>query len=115
MKIKKIKLPLKKMTEKEKDYTAVLMEDMNHNIQAFWEVLDGVKKKGDATFEEVGNIKGELVIMNMRLDNIEKEIILIKNEIKDLRLSLSKKADIEKLDKLEIRITKIEQHLKLSF
>lgn len=47
--------------------------------------------------------------------DIKIEITSIKNEIKDLRLSLSKKADIEKLEKLELRITKIEQHLKLSF
>lgn len=34
---------------KEKDYAAVLMEDMNHNVKAFWEVLDGVRKKGEDT------------------------------------------------------------------
>ena len=49
-KIKKLKLPLNKMTENEKDYTAVLMEDMNSNVKAFWEVLSSVKEKGEATF-----------------------------------------------------------------
>ncbi len=121
IKIKKISLSLKKMTEKEKDYVAVVLEDVNHNFKVFGEVLESVREKGEATFEEVGNIKGELVIVNHRLDkiegrldNIEKEIVLIKSEIKELRLSLSKKADVEKLNELENRIIKIERHLKLS-
>jgi len=114
IKIKKISLPLKKMTDKEKDYVTAVLEDVNHNFKAFGEVLEDVRKKGDATFEEVGNIKGELVVMNHQLDNIEKEIISIKNEIKELRLSLSRKADIEKLNNLESRIIKIEEYLKLS-
>jgi hypothetical protein len=37
------------MMAKEKDYAAALMEDMNHNVKAFWEVLDGVRKKGEDT------------------------------------------------------------------
>ena len=52
-KIKKIKLPLARMTKKEKDYVAVLLEDTNHNFKAFWEVLDDVRRKGNATFEQV--------------------------------------------------------------
>lgn len=76
LKIKKIDLPLKKMSLDEVGYAAGLMEDMNHNFKAFWEVLDGVRKKEDATFDEVGNVKGELVIMNRRLDNIEQHLKL---------------------------------------
>lgn len=42
-KIKKLKLPLNKMTKNEKDYTAVLMEDVNNNMKAFWEALSGTQ------------------------------------------------------------------------
>ena len=126
--IKKIRLPLKKMPAQEKDYAAVLMEDMNHNVKAFWEVLSDVKRKGNATFEEVGKLNEKVTLLEFgqketnkilisvenQLVNIKQEIVSIKNEIKELRLSLNKKADIAKLEEIEIRISKIESHLKLS-
>lgn len=120
---------MKKMTEKEKDYVAVVLEDVNHNFKAFGEVLDGVRKKGDATFEEVGRINEKLTSVEMSqvlmqgdtkqlkaiIVRIEQEIISIKNEIKDLRLSLSKKVDIERLEDIELRVAQIEKHLKLAY
>lgn len=79
-----------------------------------------VKEKGDATFEEVGKIKeeisgikGELSGVNFRLDKIEQELISIKSEIKDLKQTLTRKADIERVHSLELRMGRIERHLKL--
>ncbi len=114
IKIRKISVPLKKMNDKEKDYVAAVLEDMNHNFKAFGEVLSAVKEKGDATFEEVGKINERLASVEIQLDDIKKEITSIKNEIKELRLSLSRRADIKKLENLELRIVKIEEYLKLS-
>ena len=141
-KIKKLKLPLNKMTENEKDYTAVLMEDMNSNVKAFWEVLSSVKEKGEATFEQMGlmteklgmveaeqaitnkrldSIEGQQEITNKRLDSIDfklddliNEISFIKEEIMALKKSLSAKADKEKLEILEFKIVRIEKSLNLS-
>ena len=134
-KIKKLKLPLSKMTGNEKDYTAVLLEDVNSNMKAFWEVLSGVKERGDATFEQVGlmtekidgieiridSIEGQQTETNKRLDSIEfklddlmKEVSSIKEEIKVLKTALSSKADKEKLEILEFKIVRIERHLKLA-
>src|SRR3990167_9236028 len=134
-KIKKLKLPLSKMTDNEKDYTAVLLEDVNSNMKAFWEVLSGVKEKGDATFEQVGLVTEKLDSIEIRLDSIEgqqaetnkrlvsiefklddlmKEVSSIKEEIKTLKTSISAKADKEKLEILEFKIIRIERHLKLA-
>jgi len=134
-KIKKLKLPLSKMTDNEKDYTAVLLEDVNSNMKAFWEVLSGVKEKGDATFEQVGlvtekidsieirldSIEGQqaetnkrLVSIEFKLDDLMKEVSSIKEEIKTLKTSISAKADKEKLEILEFKIIRIERHLKLA-
>ena len=134
-KIKKLKLPLNKMTGNEKDYTAVLLEDVNSNMKAFWEVLSGVKEKGDATFEQVGlvtekidsieirldSIEGQqaetnkrLVSIEFKLDDLMKEVSSIKEEIKTLKTSISAKADKEKLEILEFKIIRIERHLKLA-
>ena len=134
-KIKKLKLPLSKMTGNEKDYTAVLLEDVNSNMKAFWEVLSGVKEKGDATFEQVGlvtekidsieirldSIEGQqaetnkrLVSIEFKLDDLMKEVSSIKEEIKTLKTSISAKADKEKLEILEFKIIRIERHLKLA-
>ena len=93
------------MTGNEKDYTAVLLEDVNSNMKAFWEVLSGVKEKGDATFEQVGlmtekidsieirldSIEGQQTITNKRLDSIEgqqtetnKKLVSIEFKLDDL-------------------------------
>ena len=123
------------MTGNEKDYTAVLLEDVNSNMKAFWEVLSGVKEKGDATFEQVGlmtekidgieirldSIEGQqtetnkkLVSIEFKLDDLMKEVYFIKEEIKVLKTALSSKADKEKLEILEFKIVRIERHLKLA-
>lgn len=141
-KIKKLKLPLNKMTGNEKNYTAVLLEDVNSNMKAFWEVLSStqndvgelkddisglkekgdatwnilqsVKEKGDATFEQAGIITERLVSVEFKLDDLMKEISFIKEEIKSLKTSLSAKADKEKLATLEFKIVRIEKYLKLA-
>lgn len=140
-KIKKLKLPLNKMTGNEKDYAAVLLEDVNSNMKAFWEVvssnqddiksikndiknikekgdatwdiLQSVKEKCDATFEQAGIITERLVSVEFKLDDLMKEISFIKEEIKSLKVSLSAKADKEKLAMLEFKIVRIEKYLKL--
>lgn len=82
-KIKKLHLPLKKMTEKEKDYVTAVLEDVNHNFKAFGEVLEGVRKKGDATFEEAGRI-------NERLTSVEMSQILMQGDIKELKITTAR-------------------------
>jgi len=64
-KIKKLKLPLSKMTEAEKDYTAVLLEDVNSNMKAFLNVLSR---------EVVTNEKPER--LELRVIRIEKNLNL---------------------------------------
>ena len=108
------------MTGNEKDYTAVLLEDVNSNMKAFWEVLlatqddvKGLKEKGDATFEQVGIITERLVSLEFKLDDLIKEVSFIKEEIKTLKISLSAKTDKEKLETLEFKIIRIEKYLKI--
>ena len=134
-KIKKAKLPFKKMSDKEKDYVAVVLEEVRDNFRAFGESLDFVRKKGNATFEEVGRIKVEIeeikdiqVLMhsditvlkqdikqiNVRLGNIEQEVSAIRNEINSFKIILTQKADVEFLKTLEARLVIVEQRLKLS-
>ena len=162
-KIKKANLPFDKMSEKEKNYVAIILEEVRSNFAVFGETLGGfgdklelVRQKGDATFEEVGRIKGEIIVikedivvikedivvikedivvvkkdivvikkdivgikgemkgMNNRLDKIESEVLSIRNEIEMLKMILTKKVDIDYVEKLEIRLRTVENHLKLS-
>lgn len=120
-KIKKAKLPLNKMSKKGKDYVAVLLEEVRSNFMVFGEALSGfgeklelVKQKGDATFEEVGRIKVEMAEMNIRLDRIEREVSSIRGEIEILKNILTKKVDLDYVKRLEVRLVRVEKHLKLS-
>ena len=94
-KIKKLKLPLSKMTGKEKDYTAVLLEDVNSNIKAFWEVLSGVKERGDATFEQVGLMTEKIDGIEIRLDSIEGQQTITN----------------KRLDSMDTRFNKVDEQL----
>ena len=141
-KIKKLRLPLNKMTGDEKNYTAVLLEDVNSNMKAFWEIISDnqndikiLKEKTDATFEQLGFMTEKIGGMETRLDSIESlqattnkrldsiefklddlisEISFIKEEILALKTSLSAKVDKEKLEVLEFKIVRIEKYLKLA-
>ena len=134
-KIKKLKLPLSKMTGDEKDYTAVLLEDVNSNMKAFWEVLSGTQAdvkelksdvsemkedinglKNDVSElkNDVSELKEKTCAIEIKLDGLIEEVSFIKEEIKSLRMFLSEKADKEKLEKLELRVIRIEKNLNLS-
>ncbi|MEK7069563.1 MAG: hypothetical protein AAB962_00725 [Patescibacteria group bacterium] len=127
-KIKKLKLPLSKMTGAEKDYTAVLLEDVNSNMKAFWEVLSGTQAdvkelKSDVSEMkedinglkiDVSELKEKTGAIEIKLDGLIEEVSFIKEEIKSLRMFLSEKADKEKLERLEMRVIRIEKNLNLS-
>ncbi|KKT19375.1 MAG: hypothetical protein UW04_C0046G0002 [Parcubacteria group bacterium GW2011_GWB1_43_8] len=133
-KVEKANLPFKKMSEKEKDYVAVVLEEVRSNFEAFGETLDFVRMRGDATFEEVGRTREELEEVkdsqiltqadinvlkqdvkqiNVRLNNIGKEVFAIRGEINALKTVLIQKADIEFFKKLEARLTRVERHLNM--
>jgi len=131
-KIKKLKLPLSKMTGNEKDYTAVLLEDVNSNMKAFWEVLSGVKERGDATFEQVGlmtekidgieirldSIEGQQTITNKRLDSIEGQQTITNKRLDSIegqQTETNKRlVSIEfKLDDLMKEVSSIKEEIKV--
>ena len=116
-KIKKLKLPLSKMTGNEKDYTAVLLEDVNSNMKAFWEVLSGVKERGDATFEQVGLMTEKIDGIEIRLDSIEgqqTETNKRLDSIEGQQTETNKRLDsIEfKLDDLMKEVSSIKEEIK---
>ena len=53
-------------------------------------------------------IEGRFNEIDRHLDKIESELVNIKLEIFDLKTKLDKKADLERLDKLEKRVKQIE-------
>lgn len=107
--IKKLKLPLKKMTVEQKDYVAVLLEDMNSNMRAFWEVLQGAKddvsalnRKVDAVYEQVATLTERFTLLEEKVSSIELEIKAIKKQL----VKLANNAEL-----LESKISAIEKQL----
>ena len=113
---------------KEKDHMVIILEEMRSEFKIFGELLMGfgekledVKKKGDATFEELGKvkieiveIKGDIKEINSRLDNIEEEIKSIRMDFDLVKNELKRKVDVEYIEKIEERITRIEKHLEIA-
>ncbi|MDP3794449.1 MAG: hypothetical protein Q8R13_00775 [bacterium] len=152
--LKKLRLPFQKMTGREKNYAAVILENVRDDFKIFGESLDVVKSdvqtlkrdmgtvkgdvqtlkgdmgtvkgdmatvkselaqvkaKTDATFEAVGKLSIEMAEVKLRLDTIEKELVSIKNEIGELRTALAGKAEVARLELLEVRVANIEAELK---
>ena len=122
-KIKKLKLPLNKMTGDEKNYTAVLLEDVNSNMKAFWEIISDnqndikiLKEKNDATFEQLGFMTEKIGGMETRLDSIESLQATTNkrlDSIESLQTTTNKRLDsIEfKLDDLISEISFIKEEI----
>jgi len=122
-KIKKLKLPLNKMTGDEKNYTAVLLEDVNSNMKAFWEIISDnqndikiLKEKSDATFEQLGFMTEKIGGMETRLDSIESLQATTNkrlDSIESLQTTTNKRLDsIEfKLDDLISEISFIKEEI----
>ena len=122
-KIKKLKLPLNKMTGDEKNYTAVLLEDVNSNTKAFWEIISDnqndikiLKEKSDATFEQLGFMTEKIGGMETRLDSIESLQATTNkrlDSIESLQTTTNKRLDsIEfKLDDLISEISFIKEEI----
>ena len=106
-KIKKLKLPLNKMTGNEKDYAAVLLEDVNSNMKVFWETLSGTQDKVNNLAEEMIGLKDAVADNSIEIAEIRTEIKAdIKSEISGLRTEI--KDEImktnNKIDSLEFKI-----------
>ena len=99
------------------DYVGVLLEAVQSDFKIFGEGLEFVKQKVETTFEELGRFKEEtaenFTRVDERLDRIEAEVRSIKNELQELKHTLTNKADVEKFQELEKRVMKIEEILKL--
>jgi chromosome segregation ATPase len=115
-KIKKLKLPLKKMAKREKDYVAVLLEDMNSNMKAFWDGLEGVRVRGENTFKEVALIKEDIFDIKLEMGVIKSDIVEIKSDIVEMKSDIVEmKSDIVEIksDIVSIngRLTNIEKEI----
>lgn len=81
-----------------KDRFAVVLEKIDSDIQIFGEKLDFLEEKFGGEFESA----------QQKLDRIERELILIKSDIGDLKDSLGDKADLKRLLDIEKRVGRLE-------
>ena len=93
----------------------MVLEAIQSDFQIFGEKLDFMcarfdKMEGrfDGIELRLDRIESEIIGTKLRLDNIESELVAIKLELSELKTKLDKKADIERVKKLEGRIKRIE-------
>lgn len=86
--LKKIKIQTR---NKNKDYTAVLLEEVRSNFKIFGEELTHVRKKGDmATLrvdmkevkKDVAMLKGDTAVLKKDMVEVKEELHIIRNELK---------------------------------
>ena len=91
----------------EKDYTAVLLEDINSKMKAFWEVLSGTQSDVKDLKKEMGFLKDSVADNGIEIAELRTEFKAeLKSEIGGLRTEI--KDEImktnNKIDSLEFKI-----------
>lgn len=86
---------------REQDRFTVVLEAIQSDFQVFGEKLDFIDGR-------LNGIDGRLDRIELRLDKIELVLSDIKKEIADLKTKLDKKADLDRLEKLEKKVKQIE-------
>ncbi len=61
----------------------VILEGIRSDFKIFGETLLDVKKKGDATFEAVGELKEDVAVLKEDMIFVKGELGLIRNELKE--------------------------------
>jgi chromosome segregation ATPase len=109
-----VKVLQKDMKEVKSD-VKVLQKDMKEvkgDIKVLQKDMKEVKGELKGLQGEMKEVKSELKNTNERLGSIEQEIREIKNEIKEVKKILTNKADIERVERLEMRLYSLEERLK---
>jgi hypothetical protein len=78
-----------------KNYTAVLLEEVRSDFKLIVENLDHVRKKGDATFEVVGKL--------------QEDMTEVKDELRIIRSELKEKVGREEFKLLENGVSRLEK------
>jgi len=113
---KLVKNKIKKSTLR-KDYYEVTMEYIKDTVQVIAEGQQAMGEKFERKFDELSGDLNEFkqeTRSNFKtvfeyLSNIDDELKAIKNEILDLKERLKNKADLVRLETLELRVDKIER------
>lgn len=118
------KSPLEDMTiENKVDYTLVVVEGIRDSIQAVAENLGGVWKevialrtRTDAIFEETGRTRIELSHIKHRLDVLERDsgiirddVRLIRADVTEIKKTFTTKADMKYITLFEARVARLEK------
>ena len=94
------------MTGNEKDYTAVLLEDVNSNMKAFWEVLSGTQNDVKDLKEGMENLKDAVEDNSMEISELKTESEKTNKRL-DSMDSRFDKVD-ERFDSMDIRFDRVE-------
>ena len=80
----------------------VILEDIRSDFKVFGETLLEVKKRGDDTFEAVGELKEDVAVLKEDMVFVKEELGLIRNELKE-------KVSREEFALLEKRVLSLEK------
>ncbi|MEK7674005.1 MAG: hypothetical protein AAB371_02310 [Patescibacteria group bacterium] len=101
-KVKVIKIRSPKRGEVS-DYTGVVLENVQEQFKIFAEKLESIDEKFEGKFNNIED----------SLQGVMYELLDIKSELRAVRDTLNKKADIEKVDKLEKRVFQMEREFEI--
>ncbi len=89
-------------------YTADL-EDLRSQFKVFGEGLDAVRKKGDETFEAVGELKEDVAVLKEDVSILKEDMLEVKEELHLIRNELKEKVTRDEFLALEHRVSRLEK------
>ncbi len=69
----------------DRDQYTVVLEDLRSQFKVFGEGLDAVRKKGDETFEAVGELKEDVAILKEDMRDVKQDVSQLKVEVSELK------------------------------
>lgn len=102
---KKISVSSGKNKSENNRHFGVILEDIDSKFKQVLEGHGALDKKIDDLVEE---IRGNFKTVFEYFSRIDEELKMVRDEIKDLKTRLNRKADLERLEKLEEKVERLK-------
>jgi predicted nucleic acid-binding Zn-ribbon protein len=96
-------------SEENRDQYTVVLEDLRSQFKVFGEGLQAVRKKGDETFEAVGELKEDVAVLKEDVTVLKQDMQEVKEELHLIRNELKEKVSRDEFLALEHRVSRLEK------
>ena len=103
-------------SEENRDQYTVVLEDLRSQFKVFGEGLEAVRKRGDETFEAVGELKEDVAVLKEDVAVLKEDVTVLKEDMQEVKEELhlihnelKEKVSRDEFLALEHRVSRLEK------